>query len=232
MKNLLKAYLVALTLAMASQLPAAAQKPELRAGVSVEMPVTTSAVPLPDADSRDALIVAVTRDGKVYFGIDPVSPAGLAEKMKGAMSGGAVRKLYLKADARARFSGVISALAASREAGVAALNFLTAQRDTSEATYPVPPTGLEVLIGPQRPPTAQTIVVQAVDSSGSPVLTVDGKRIPSDSFQGTIAALVKGARRRTVLLTADERLTFRDVIGVIDRCHSAGANVFLTLAGQ
>jgi biopolymer transport protein ExbD len=35
------------------------------------------------ADQEDSLIVSVTVDGRVYFGVNPISPAALAEKIKG-----------------------------------------------------------------------------------------------------------------------------------------------------
>ena len=53
---------------------------KLQKGVSVELAVTRNAVAMPDADNEGALIVAVTHSGSVYFGIDPITPAALAEK--------------------------------------------------------------------------------------------------------------------------------------------------------
>ena len=38
--------------------------PMMRKGISVQMPVTRTAMPMPDADKEDALLVAVTRDDK------------------------------------------------------------------------------------------------------------------------------------------------------------------------
>jgi len=55
----------------------------MQKGISVELVPTSSAVPVPDADSPDALIITVTDTGKLYFGIDSVTPASLAEKIKG-----------------------------------------------------------------------------------------------------------------------------------------------------
>jgi hypothetical protein len=45
----------------------AAQTPALRKGVSVQMPVTTNAVAMPDADLVDSLVVAVTFRGAVSW---------------------------------------------------------------------------------------------------------------------------------------------------------------------
>ena len=42
--------------------------PMLQKGVSVDLAKTTSPVEMKDADKEDALIVAITRDGTVFFG--------------------------------------------------------------------------------------------------------------------------------------------------------------------
>jgi len=59
---------------------AVAQPPALRAGVSVEMAATSHASPMPEADREDAVVVAVTAKGTVYYGITPVSPAELGRR--------------------------------------------------------------------------------------------------------------------------------------------------------
>ena len=69
-------------------------------GISVELPVTINAVPMPDADREDSLIVSVTDNGSLYFGIDPISPAALAERVRSSLSNRAEKNLYIKADAR------------------------------------------------------------------------------------------------------------------------------------
>ena len=50
-------------------------------------------VPMPDADKEDALLVAVMRDGKIYFSSDMVTPTQLTQKVKDrlAQSGGQAR---------------------------------------------------------------------------------------------------------------------------------------------
>ncbi len=47
---------------------------QLRQGISVRMPVTSSATTMSEADNEDAWIIGVTHDGGVYFGVDPVTP--------------------------------------------------------------------------------------------------------------------------------------------------------------
>ena len=55
---------------------------------------------MPDADQEDALIVSIKDDGSVYFGVNPICPAALAEKVKAALSNRTEKPLYVKADAR------------------------------------------------------------------------------------------------------------------------------------
>jgi len=63
-------------LALATTISAAPQSSAqaMQKGISVDLARTSSAVPVPDADNQDALIVTVTDSGGLYFGIDPVTP--------------------------------------------------------------------------------------------------------------------------------------------------------------
>jgi len=70
----------------------------LQKGISVELPVTSNAAPMPAADNEDAWIVTVAADGRTYFGTDPVTPAGLEGAMK-SRPRNREQKLYIKADA-------------------------------------------------------------------------------------------------------------------------------------
>jgi biopolymer transport protein TolR len=164
MKHTLEVCLVALTLAtvaapsVGAQTAAAASRnsflaesragvpQSLQKGVSVELPVTSNAKPVPSADNEDALIVTVTYQGRVYLGVTPVSTAELGEKVKQALSNRAEKTLYIKGDARATYGSVVTVLDSIRTAGVEGLTLLTAQRDTEEPGTLVPPKGLEMLI--------------------------------------------------------------------------------------
>jgi biopolymer transport protein ExbD/biopolymer transport protein TolR len=115
----------------------------MQKGISVRLPVTTNATPMPDADQQEALIVSITDDGTVYFGINRVSPAALAEAVKGALSDRMAKKLYIKADARTSYANVISVIDAVRASGVKALNLITAQHESAEPGTLVPPKGIQ-----------------------------------------------------------------------------------------
>src|SRR6516162_11325080 len=56
--------------------------PMLQKGISVDMAKVNNPEQMPDADKEDALIVAIMRDGKVFFGSDQVQPDQLTTKVK------------------------------------------------------------------------------------------------------------------------------------------------------
>jgi biopolymer transport protein ExbD len=120
-------------------------------GITVELPVTTNAVAAPKADREDSLIVTVTYDSKVYFGIEPTRPTALTEKVKRAMSNRADKTLYIKADARTAYRNLVVVLDSVRTAGVEGLTLLTVQPDGEEPGTLVPPKGLEMLLVSPRP---------------------------------------------------------------------------------
>jgi biopolymer transport protein ExbD len=115
----------------------------MQKGISVKLAPTSSAVPVPDADQQDALIITVTDTGKLYFGIDPVMPDALAEKLE-AGSSHHTQTLYIKADARAPYASVLKVLDAAHTAGVAGVTLLTTQLKTRQSGTVVPPEGIEI----------------------------------------------------------------------------------------
>lgn len=146
MKYFLVACLTALTLA-GTTLPASAQAATvpMQRGISVELPVTSNAVTVPNADKEDAIVLAITHDGTLFLGTDPIRPADLAAKLKNDFAGQTKKVLYIKADARTSYASVIQVLDAVRTAGVERLTLLTDQRDGTASGALVPPKGLEML---------------------------------------------------------------------------------------
>jgi biopolymer transport protein ExbD len=119
----------------------------LQAGVSVQLPVTASAVAIPTADNREALVVALTADGTTYLGVDRLATSALAERVKNLLSARTDKTLYIKADARVPYARVIEVIDAVRNSGVDTLTFLTAQQDrVDQGNRPVAPKGLEMRV--------------------------------------------------------------------------------------
>src|SRR5437764_11364200 len=87
---------------------------------------------MPNANTVDALLVSITRDGKVYFGSEQIADVdNLTSKVKDCLANKADKRVYVKADMRARFGGVVKVVDSVRAAGVDDLGLLTDQRKTS-----------------------------------------------------------------------------------------------------
>jgi len=114
------AVLLILVGTMTATQPCTAQS--MQRGISVQLATTSSAVPVPNADKQDAVILAVTETGKLYVGIDPVIPALLTEKLKNGLAGH-TQNLYIKADARAPYASVMKVVDAAHIAGIADLTY-------------------------------------------------------------------------------------------------------------
>ena len=119
--------------------------PMLQKGVSVDLAKVNNPTQMPDADKEDALLVAVMRDGKVYFGNDMITPDALTEKVKDRLANRVDKRVFIRADARAKYGTVVEVVDSVRAAGVDDLGLLTEQRKTSgtnaPAAAPIAPTG-------------------------------------------------------------------------------------------
>jgi biopolymer transport protein TolR len=112
--------------------------PMLQKGVSVDMAKVNNPEQMPDADKEDALLVSITRDGHVFFGTDEISIDNLTTKVKDRIANRPDKRVYVKADMRARFGGVVQVVDGVRAAGVDDLGLLTDQRKTSPNAPPAP----------------------------------------------------------------------------------------------
>ena len=112
--------------------------PMLQKGISVDMAKVNNPEQMPDADKEDALLVSVTRDGKVYFGSEQTTIDNLTTKVKDRLANKMDKRVYVKADMRARFGSVVQVVDSVRAAGVDDLGLLTDQKKTA-TPQPAPP---------------------------------------------------------------------------------------------
>jgi biopolymer transport protein TolR len=107
-------------------------------GVSEALAEINHPTPTPRAYEEGAILVAVHRDGKVFFGQDRISPEFLPDKIRQAVRQGSERKIYIKADARARYGDVSKVLESVRSAGVENIAFLVEQRKPQPVPWTSP----------------------------------------------------------------------------------------------
>jgi biopolymer transport protein ExbD/biopolymer transport protein TolR len=101
--------------------------PMVQNKVNVDLVKSIDAVPMPDADHEDAVVVAVTRDGKVYLGANQISSADLGPRITDMLQNKTNKEVYLRADARSNYGVVMDAIDNIRTSGVDTLGVLTEQ---------------------------------------------------------------------------------------------------------
>jgi len=100
--------------------------------VNVELPQANAAIIMDNANKEDAVIVAVTRDGRTYLGGDQVTIDDLGAKVSSKLENKTDKEVYLRADIRANYGKVMDAVDQIRTAGVSELGLITEKRDQDE----------------------------------------------------------------------------------------------------
>ncbi len=99
--------------------------PMLTKGISVDRVKTRNPSTMAPADKDDAVIVAITRDGKVYLGKVQQQPADLGPKIKDVVSNRLDKTVYVNSDSRAKYGLVVEVVDNIRTAGVDQIGLLT-----------------------------------------------------------------------------------------------------------
>ena len=103
--------------------------PMINNKVNVDLPTVSNAVVMENANKEDAVTVAVTRDGRIFLGADPVSPDDMGAKISAKLENQTTKEVYKRADNRAVYGKVMDAVDGIRAAGVSQLGLLTEKRD-------------------------------------------------------------------------------------------------------
>jgi biopolymer transport protein ExbD len=93
-----------------------------------------------DADKEDAVLIAVTRDGKVVLspGNIQLVPGDLPNRVKDLLTNKLDKTVYIKADMRAKYELVEDVVDNLRAAGVDQLGLLTEQLNPQGPAAPAP----------------------------------------------------------------------------------------------
>ena len=192
---------------------------QMQQGISVTMAETKNAVAAPEADTPGAWIVTITADGRLYFGVKPVTPQQLFETME-ATPRHRDAKLYIKADAHSTFVSLKTALGPARSVWFADAVLLTSQPAPSDSAGVVSPQGIDVRITPQR---QAAIDVRLSRQSETSQLTINGKAEDWSQLDSGLKNLVRPGD--VVQVEAADAVPFADVIRVLDAARTTGATL-------
>ena len=110
--------------------------PMLQNKVNVDLAQSTNATPMDDANKEDSVVVAITRDSRVYLGQNQTSIANLGPQVRDELENKTSKIVYFRADARAHYGTVMDAIDAVRTAGVEEVGMLTEQQQPISTSRP------------------------------------------------------------------------------------------------
>ena len=119
--------------------------PMLSKGISVDMYKSKNPMAMQAADKDDAVLIAVTRDGKVFLKTTQTSADQLPQKVKDMLTNRLDKMVFVRADSRARYEKVVQVVNNLRAAGVDQLGLLTEEMKAKdkaakpEGETPAPP---------------------------------------------------------------------------------------------
>jgi biopolymer transport protein TolR len=103
--------------------------PQPHRGYGPDLPHVLHPVSMAGANREDAIVIAVLRDGAVYFGRDRVQPELLPSKIMERLRDHTVEpRVYIRADERVWYRTVKEVLDGVRSAGIERVAFLVDQR--------------------------------------------------------------------------------------------------------
>jgi biopolymer transport protein ExbD/biopolymer transport protein TolR len=103
--------------------------PMLQNKVQIDMAQVVNPQSMPDADKDDAIVVAVTRDGRIFLGQNLVDPSQLGSQIQDKLANKTDKTIYVRADARAQYKAVEDAIDDVRTAGVEEVGLLTQKKE-------------------------------------------------------------------------------------------------------
>jgi len=112
--------------------------PLLTKDVPVDMAPAANPREMQDADKDDAIVVAITRDGRIFIGNTQMQKEDLTGQVKDRVSSRLDKTVFVKSDARAKYGDVVAVVDEIRSAGVDQLGLLTQKLEKGTPT-PRPP---------------------------------------------------------------------------------------------
>jgi biopolymer transport protein ExbD len=107
--------------------------PMLQKGTPVDLAKVHNPRNMQDADKEDAVVVAVTRDGRIFLGQNQLPASELAPKVKDMIAARPDKTVYVKSDSRAKYKDVVDVVDNIRSAGVSDLGLLTDKIEDSSS---------------------------------------------------------------------------------------------------
>jgi len=110
--------------------------PMLQKGISVDMTKADNPRTMSDADKEDAIVIALTRDGKTFLQSDPIALDKITPEVKERIASKLDKTVYIKSDRMAKYGDVVEVVDNVRAAGVESLGLLTERVSNEGSSAP------------------------------------------------------------------------------------------------
>jgi biopolymer transport protein ExbD len=100
-------------------------QPRAHGGYGPDPPRAQHATALPGAIRDDAMLLFLTRDGRLFFRTHQVVPQDLPGEIRESLQSGAERRVYLIVDEHAKYSLIATAAAQIQRTGLQNVSFVT-----------------------------------------------------------------------------------------------------------
>jgi biopolymer transport protein ExbD len=101
--------------------------PMLSKGIQVNMVKARNPIAMQAADKSDAIVVAITKEGRSYLNNTQMAPEDLAPKVKDLLTNRLDKTVFIRSDQRAKYEKVVDVVDNLRAAGVDQVGLLTDQ---------------------------------------------------------------------------------------------------------
>ncbi|HEY6946623.1 MAG TPA: biopolymer transporter ExbD [Candidatus Acidoferrum sp.] len=108
--------------------------PLLTKDIPVDLATAANSRDMQDADKDDAIVVAVTRDGRIYLRSTKVEKDQLTGAIKDMIANRLDKTVYVRSDSRAKYGDVVAVVDEIRSAGVDQLGLLTQRMEKATTT--------------------------------------------------------------------------------------------------
>jgi len=99
--------------------------PLIQEGITVNLPKANNPLDAPEADREDAVTIALTREGRVYFNKGPIAENELVSRMAEWFSNKSEKWLFIKSDQAVPYGRVVDVVNSCRTAGIDRIGLMT-----------------------------------------------------------------------------------------------------------
>lgn len=104
--------------------------PLLQSGITVNLPKAKNPLEAPEADKKEAVVVAVNREGRLFLAKNQIADSELYEYLLQKFSGGEIsREIFLKADTALAYGRVVEIVNSCRSAGVERIGLMAEKEE-------------------------------------------------------------------------------------------------------